>query len=195
MNSTTPDWDLRYRENNTPWDRGVVSPALLRWLDRGMLAPPARVLVPGCGCGHEVVELARRGFSVTALDLAPTALAVLRTRLHEANLTATVIETDVFHWEAPRSFDAVFEQTCLCALEPKAWADYARRLHRWLRPQGRLFALFMQTGRDDGPPFHCALPEMHALFPADRWHWPAEADATVPHRSGLYELAFALARI
>ena len=41
------------------------------------------VVVPGCGRGHEVVELARRGFEVTAIDFAPAAIEALSTKLAE----------------------------------------------------------------------------------------------------------------
>jgi len=40
------------------------------------------------------------------------------------------------------AFDAIYEQTCLCALYPDRWRQYADQLHRWLAPGGRLYALF-----------------------------------------------------
>ena len=73
-------WEQRYRDDNTPWDRGETSRALLRWLDSGALRP-CRILVPGCGRGYEVVELARRGFEVTAVDMSPSAVAHARAAL------------------------------------------------------------------------------------------------------------------
>jgi SAM-dependent methyltransferase len=190
----TPDWDQCYRERRTPWDRGAVNPALLDWLDRGVLAPPGRVLVPGCGRGHEAIEFCRRGFSVTALDLAPSALSHLRAQLAHLGLRAELIQADVLHWRPETAFDAVYEQTCLCALPPEHWPRYARQLRHWLVPGGRLLALFMQTGRGGGPPFHCALPEMRTLFPESLWLWPEDPDTRVPHPSGMHELAFCLAR-
>ena len=63
------EWEARYREGNTGWDRGDASPALSSWLETGALAP-CRTLVPGCGRGHEVIALTRQGFEVTALDFA-----------------------------------------------------------------------------------------------------------------------------
>lgn len=69
--SPSDEWQQRDDEGETGWDRGESSPALIRWLDDGDLTP-CRILVPGCGRGHEVVELASRGFDVTALDFART---------------------------------------------------------------------------------------------------------------------------
>jgi len=74
---------------------------------------------------------------------------------------------------------AVRRETCLCALYPDHWSAYAGQLHRWLAPGGRLFALFVQIlrpgaaeGLIQGPPYHCDIHGMRALFPADRWDWP-----------------------
>jgi hypothetical protein len=54
----------------------------------------------------------------------------------------------------------------------------------------------MQTGRPGGPPYHCALPEMRALFPAPAWRWLGEAHAEVPHpKNGLFEYAAVIERV
>jgi hypothetical protein len=108
---------------------------------------------------------------------------------------------DVLQWMPDAPVDAVYEQTCLCALHPDDWLRYADRLHAWLRPGGRLFALWMQfqragaaEGRVEGPPYHCDINAMRALFPAERWQWPAPPYAAVPHPIGATELAVVLRR-
>ncbi len=186
-------WEEKYRNRSIPWDRGAVSPALLGWLEDGELQP-GRVLIPGCGHGHEALELAQRGFQVSALDIAPSALAHLTSELQAAGVEAECIEADALSWRPATPFDAIYEQTCLCALDPVHWAAYEQQLFAWLRPGGKLFALFMQTDRPAGPPFHCALPDMRALFPATRWHWPDIAPGRVAHPNGLFEFAALLTR-
>lgn len=52
---------------------------------------------------------------------------------------------DVTTWLPDAPFDAVYDQTCLCALPPSLWAAYEARLRRWLRPGGRLFVVFIMT--------------------------------------------------
>ncbi|PJA33792.1 MAG: thiopurine S-methyltransferase, partial [Zetaproteobacteria bacterium CG_4_9_14_3_um_filter_53_7] len=91
-------------------------------------------------------------------------------------------------------FDAIYEQTCLCALQPTQWSDYEQWLYNHLKPGGQLLALFMQTNAEGGPPFHCDVTEMKPLFAASRWLWPDNGD-TVPHPSGRHELAHLLIRI
>ncbi len=189
------EWESRYQAGTTGWDRGMHSPALDAWLASGTLTP-CRILVPGCGRGYEVVQLAQRGFEVTAVDIAPSAVQALRVALAAAGLSAQVMEADIFQWQPDGAFDAVYEQTCLCAIDPATRCEYAERLWTWLKPGGKLYVLFMQTGQPGGPPFHCELADMRALFPAERWAWPDETATRVPHpsREELHELGFILTR-
>jgi cyclopropane fatty-acyl-phospholipid synthase-like methyltransferase len=148
----------------------------------------------GCGRGPEVVELARRGFQVTAVDIAPSAVQAERDAIRAAEISAEVGQADLLIWEPEGAFDAIYEQICLCALASSTWQGYAQRLHRWLRPGGRLFALFMQTGYPGGPPFHCDLDEMRRLFFEAHWEWPEAPPLHIPHPTGLYELGYMLRR-
>ena len=191
---TVSFWDEKYRADLTAWDRGGVSPALEDWLDEGALKP-GRILIPGCGYGHEVLALARRGFEVWGLDIAPTPVQRVREKLAQAGLTAHVVEGDVRTWQPEPPFDAVYEQTCLCALSPEDWPRYEAQLCRWLRPGGRLFALWMQTDRPGGPPYHCGLEAMRALFALERWRWVEPPQRTVPHPTGFFEYAAILERL
>lgn len=183
----TGNWEQRYVAGNTPWDRGHVSPALIDWLASGRL-PPGRILVPGCGYGHEVVELCRHGFSVTAVDVAPSALARLGQRLDALGLVADLVCADWFEWRPEHAFDSIYEQTSLCSLPPSRWRDYTRLLAHWLIPGGRLLALFMQTGKPGGPPWHCDPIAMQRLFPPPAWHWIETSGDSVSHPSGFREL-------
>ena len=187
------DWEARYQAGSTRWDRGQPSPSLERWLGLTALSPGAHIVVPGCGFGHEVPALAARGFRVTGLDVAPTPVLRLRHRLEQAGLQADVAQADMLAWQPNVPVDGIYEQTSLCALPPGQWPAYERQLHAWLRPGGELFACFMQTGREGGPPFHCAVPDMRELFPADRWEWSDDVGRT-DHTNGKYEVLYLLIR-
>ena len=196
---TVEFWLERYRNRQTGWDRGGASPQLLAWLDADLLAPPARIVVPGCGAGWEVAELAARGFAVTALDYAAEAVSRTRELLQARGLTARVEQADVLAWRLEEPFDAIYEQTCLCALHPDHWIAYADILHRWLKPGGSLFALFMQAlkpeaavGFVSGPPYHCDIHGMRALFDAARWEWEKPPFPILGHPNGGQEIAVRL---
>ena len=196
-------WQQRFELGQMPWDRGAPHPQLQVWLDAGLLRAGQRVLVPGCGSGHELLALARQGLQVRGLDYTPAAVALARQRLQEAALKADVEQADVLHWQPPAQDrpDVVYEQTCLCALHPDHWQDYAAQLARWLPSGGCLLALFMQARREsaaqglvEGPPYHCDINAMRALFPAGLWEWPAPPYAAQAHAQGWQELAVALRR-
>ena len=190
MSGAGEAWDERYRAGRTAWERGGLHPAFLAWREAGALRP-CRILVPGAGRSPEPQALAESGFDVTAVDAAPSAAAAQRERLGAAH----VVQADLLAWNPPTPFDAIYDQTCLCALPPSDRAAYEACLRRWLRPGGTLFALFMMTGREGGPPFDCPPAEMRALFPADRWAWPADMPPPVPHSIGYLEQPAALGRL
>ena len=173
------DWESRYQAGTTGWQRPTLNPAFAAWREAGVLAP-CRILIPGAGCSHEPLALAQAGFEVTVLDVAPSAVAAQRARLPPGS---QAIEADVFDWTPDVPFDAVYDQTCLCALPPELLPRYERRLAAWLRPGGLLFALFMQSGKTDGPPFDCPIPLMRALFADERWSWPDVLPPLVRHPS------------
>jgi protein-L-isoaspartate O-methyltransferase len=105
--------------------------------------PAGRVLVPGCGHGHEIAELIRAGDQVTAVDMAEQPVQ----RLGRAGMRADVVQAGLLHWKPAAPFDVICEQTCLCAIDPSHWPEYERRLADWLLSGGLLLALFMQTGQ------------------------------------------------
>ncbi len=196
---TTDFWQARFETQQTGWDRGGPSPQLLAWLDSGTVQP-CRMAVPGCGRGWEVAELARRGFEVTGLDYTPAAVEAARQNLARLGVQATIEQADVLHYTPAQSFDAIYEQTCLCAIHPEHWQAYAEQLREWLRPGGLLLAAFMQRPRPEaleqglieGPPYHCDINAMRALFPERLWQWPKPPYAKVPHPMGMHELAVPL---
>ena len=164
------EWENRYQKGETGWDRGKASDGLYFWLSNKLMQP-CRILVPGCGNGYEVLELAKRGFDVTAIDIAPTAINNLQKMLDKHHLSANLVLDDFFNWKPATPVDAIYEQTSLCALSPERWQRYEKRLYDWLKSGGKLYAQFMQTGQAGGPPFHCALDDMRDLFKTERWKW------------------------
>ena len=118
--------------------------------------PPPNVAVPGAGRGHDARLLARHGYRVTAFDFAEPAVAEARRLAAAEGVTIAVEARDVF--TLPRDhaagFDAVWEYTCFCAIDPARRDEYARVLHAILRPGGILLACFFPLREGtDGPPF------------------------------------------
>ena len=194
-------WQERFESGSTPWDRGEPNPALAPLLARGIMPAGARVLVPGCGAGHEVALLAAAGYRTIAVDYAPAAVELTRARLTQAGLQAEVIEADLLAWAPAAPLDAVWDQACLAALHPDLWIAYAQRLASWLAPDGTLMLMAVQAERDsrregriEGPPYHCDVNAMRALFPSPQWHWPRPPYARHGRPGGVAELALILKR-
>jgi len=165
QDSSKPEfWDTRFRQNVTPWDAGRVPAALGRFISR--TAERGRVLVPGCGTGYEVRELAAAGFEVTAIDFSAAALEAARREL--GPLASLVRQADFFGFEKDGvPFDAIYERAFLCALPRRMWSDWARRSAQLLRPGALLFGLFFFDDNLRGPPFGIGAAELERLLGGD----------------------------
>lgn len=158
------DWNLRYEREDTPWDKGAPHPVIADLPAREVLS--GRVLVPGCGTGHDVRALAVSGLQVTGLDVAP--LALEKARAHASSAGEDYVLGDLFSLPAGMrgAFDGVFEHTCFCAIDPSARAGYVSAVASALKPGGRLLAVFFTDPDNDGdgPPHGCTREELDDLF-------------------------------
>lgn len=174
-------WDQRYSAGRTPWDQGGVPAALARYL----AAHPghgARVLIPGCGTGHEIIAFAASGYAVTAIDFSPPAVAQARMRVG-LSLAGNVLEGDFFtHDFAAAPFDLIYERTFLCALPPDRWPEIVARMAALMKPGGTHAGLHFFGAKDDSPPFGLATDEPARLFDP---HFEVVADEPVPAAESL----------
>ncbi len=194
-------WQRRFVQQQTPWDRAAPGPQIAAWMADGTLRAGLRIAVPGCGSGHDVLALAQAGCEVSAIDYASAAIELTRERLAAQGAQAQLTQADVLAWQPASPLDAVYEQTCWCALHPDHWVAYAAQLRSWLRPGGALLLMAMQCRRDsasvgriDGPPYHMDINAVRALLPSLQWQWPAPPYAAVPHPAGWTELALVLTK-
>jgi cyclopropane fatty-acyl-phospholipid synthase-like methyltransferase len=75
------------------------------------LAPGASILDVGCGTGRHSVELAKRGFHITGLDISEGMLDQAKKRAADANVQINWILSNAADFKLDRLFDAVI---CLC---------------------------------------------------------------------------------
>ncbi|HET6331231.1 MAG TPA: methyltransferase domain-containing protein [Holophagaceae bacterium] len=184
MFRTSDDWNRIYAEEPKPgWDMDGPTPLLDELLAEAPLAPGARIAVPGCGFGHDAAELARRGFAMTAFDIAPLAIEGARARHGEA--VAWRLE-DWFN-TGEGAFEAVFDHTCFVAMEPTRREEYAAATFARLAPGGLwLGAAFHDTGDRTGPPFAIPPDAMGELIRAAGFEllMLKETTASHPRRAG-----------
>ena len=157
-------WDGLYALRQDGWELGEAAPSLQACLASGRpFTPGARVAVPGCGRGHDARLLARHGFAVTGFDFAEAAVTEARQLASHERLAATFDRRDVFTLakDYAGGFDAVWEYTCFCAIDPDRRAEYARALHDILKPGGTLLACFYPYKGRHGRPALPGLPAGH----------------------------------
>lgn len=71
-------WDVFYtRGTPAPWDHGSACAELVDLVGQHV-RPGARILEVGCGTGQTAIHLARQGYAVVAIDIAPSALQLAR---------------------------------------------------------------------------------------------------------------------
>lgn len=163
------DWESCYVRGETPWDHGQASPPLLAEVAQRPLA--GRVLVIGCGPGHDVAALAGLGCDVLGLDIAPSAVAKARAAYPEH--ATRFVTGDLF--DLPKdlrgAFDVIVEHTCLSGMPPELRPRYAAGVRAALKPGGRITGVWyidpdLDPG-ESGPPFPLPVKELDALFADD----------------------------
>ena len=180
------DWDERWRQGDTPWEKGYAAPPLSEYLETGAteLHRARRVLVPGCGSGNDVRELSRHGIAATGLDLSAAAVERARQEVpagREDYVCGDLFEVD---WRIGREFDAVWEHTCFCAIPPSMRPAYAKAMAEILPVGGHLVGVFFLTPWDPGetetgPPFAASEEEIETLFAP----WFVLKEGRVPDRA------------
>ena len=102
MTSTAAEhWENRYRGGRT-WS-GHVNAALEREI---VGVTPGTALDLGCGEGGDALWLARNGWSVTAVDISPSAIAIGAAEKRPGD-DVTWIAADLAEWRAPATYDLV----------------------------------------------------------------------------------------
>ena len=160
------DWEAQYQKGETPWDKGAPSPGLLDFLAHDALR--GRVLVPGCGAGHDVRAIAAHADEVVGIDIAPSAIAAARTFPPAGRERYELADLFALPPALRGSFDWVWEHTCFCAIDPAMRAAYVEAVAGALKPGGHLLAIFyLDPGNDSpdqGPPFEVSIAELDTRF-------------------------------
>lgn len=189
------DWEERYRQADTPWDKGTAHPALVRWLAGHPGHMTGTVLVPGCGLGHDAraIAAAEPAGDVLGLDIAPTAIAAAKAVQGPANVAFRQGDLFDLPQELRRRFAWVWEHTCFCAIDADRRDDYATAVAGALQPGGKLLGVFyLDPYRGDhrpggGPPHGCTFEELVDRFTRRRQFQVVAEEvpsATYPEREG-----------
>ena len=97
---TPGHWDLAFSDETMPEADFLEAVAL-----RFSREPVKSVLELGCGGGRQTLEMLKRGYAVTALDLNPSCVKWTKRRLDRRRLSAHVLCGDMASFTIPRTVD------------------------------------------------------------------------------------------
>lgn len=153
--SQPDDWNDCYVNGFLPWDSGIIDRNLQRTLDAGEVAPRT-VLELGCGSGTNAVYLAQRGFTVTAVDFAPTAIEQAEAKARAAGVNVQFLCEDVTRLDAlGEPFDFVFDRGCYHSLRRAGQlSGYLKTVERLTQTGSKLLVLAGNPDANEagGPP-------------------------------------------
>ncbi|MCB9196656.1 MAG: SAM-dependent methyltransferase [Flavobacteriales bacterium] len=154
-------WNNRYIGNETGWDIGHASPAIIAFFQN--IDRSAKILIPGCGNAYEGEILHQMGFEkLHLMDFASeTKKNFIERYLHFPK--EQFIVGDFFELEG--KYDYIVEQTFFCALTPTLRTAYAKKMHSLLAENGTLVGLMFDAPlNDDRPPFGGCKEDYKKLF-------------------------------
>ena len=158
------DWEALYLAGDTRWEKGEASPGLVDFLECHPDLPRGRVLVPGCGYGHDVRAWASAGFTAAGLDLAPSVVRLSREHTPPDLEGVEFTLGNFLALDTGELFDWVFEHTLYCAIDPAQRPDYVAAVLRSLKPGGGLLAVHYLIPDLEGPPFGTTAEEVETRF-------------------------------
>lgn len=164
------DWNSRYLDADTPWDKGAPSPIIEELMAKlpQFFQAGSKVLIPGCGRGHDSQPFLKENMLVTGLDISSEALADAA-KVYGENENIRWITDDIFHMpdDQLEHYDIIWEHTCYCAIQPALRQDYVHSMLSLLKPNAYFIGTFFtETGIpiEQGPPFFTSRDDVFKNF-------------------------------
>src|SRR5215213_7886404 len=133
-----PGWDAMYQQQaieTMPWFYPDLDDDLRQALDqRGLRDGSALDL--GTGPGTQAMQLARRGFDVTATDISEAAVRLARAKAEAQGLTMTWMQDDILSTRLNGPYELIFDRGCFHVLPAERRPDYISTVAGLLNPSG-----------------------------------------------------------
>jgi SAM-dependent methyltransferase len=185
-------WDVDYRHGHTPlWDAGTPSGELRRVVEDGTIRA-CRVVELGCGSGTDAVYLASRGFDVTAIDIAPSALSQAAEKARQAGVQVQWLLADVLAAPKLDPFDFIYDRGCYHEVRAQNLAAYLETLRRFSRPGTRFVLLAGNANEvlDYGPPRVTEEELRNDFSPLFEFEWLKESRFEIARPGAMGPLAW-----
>ena len=151
-------WENRWRQGETGWDMGQVSPPLREYIDQ-LKHKDISILIPGCGSAYEAEYLWKSGFrNVYLIDLSETAIRSFKNHFPEDQ----IFTANFFDHKG--RYDLILEQTFFCAISPEDRKRYVEKCAELLNDGGKIAGLMFDFPLESGPPYGGSEEEYRRLF-------------------------------
>ena len=130
-------WDFAYRNGDylEHWESLHPPQELVAMVAAELIPAAAAVLDVGCGAGAETIFLAHLGFRSIGIDTSAEAIEIAIGRAEAAGVAAEFHVADATDLPlADGSVDFAMDRGCFHVIDRDLRRDYARELHRVLRP-------------------------------------------------------------
>ena len=159
-------WEDIYLNQDTGWDLEGVTP-VFEYIAKDI--KPGNLCIIGCGRGYDAVMFSKKGFNVTAVDFAPSAINALNQLAAEELVNIKTLQKDIFSLTPDYlgSFNYIIEQTCFCAIHPTRREEYQTLVRSLLIPGGELIGLWFPLDKKldkGGPPYGTNVDEVKSIF-------------------------------
>ena len=159
-------WEDIYLNQDTGWDLEGVTP-VFEYIAEDI--KPGNLCIIGCGRGYDAVMFSKKGFNVTAVDFAPSAINALSQLAAEELVNINTLQKDIFSLTPDYlgSFNYIIEQTCFCAIHPTRREEYQTLVRSLLIPGGELIGLWFPLDKKldkGGPPYGTNVDEVKSIF-------------------------------
>jgi SAM-dependent methyltransferase len=143
-------WDGYYRNGRRPpWNNDMPAAPVLQEAIEKKTIKPCRVAVLGCGSGSNAIYLAKNGFDVTAIDVAPTALGIAQADAKKAGVKVRWMLADVLALPQDKPYDLIFDRGCYHNVRYVDAEGFVASVKQLCRPGTGVFLL--SCNRDKAP--------------------------------------------
>jgi SAM-dependent methyltransferase len=163
-NKRLPDWNRLYTEmrvEDMPWYLPELDPDLEEALDK-FIIKTGSFLDLGTGPGTQAIELSKRGFDVTGIDISKDAILNAR----KLNEQVKFVQDDILKTHIQSQYNYIFDRGCFHIIDEEKRPVYLNNVLKLLKNEGIIFLkCFSDKNTFTGfGPHHISRPMIHELF-------------------------------
>ena len=136
-NKRLPDWNRLYSEmsvEDMPWYLPELDPDLKEALYKFVIKSGS-FLDLGTGPGTQAIELSKRGFDVTGIDISKDAIL----KAQKLNDQVKFIQDDILNIHVKSQYNYIFDRGCFHIIDEEKRPVYLENVAKLLKKQGILF--------------------------------------------------------